>query len=211
MIIGLSICKYLWDSVWNLHKPVCETCISVWNLHALKRKPSWEEHTRLIPSVFSMLSIYGFLKRVKTVWRILLQTDKFFLSSDKKSASPTRTQINVSGIHEKQNFFDFILQVSRIAIILSRFLYLLFRVALWNQPTVALRHWKWYQTGTFKPYFTPLWAIAFSKVTFLNFGEVSKTCRRMHSKFRGHFPLKTYLHQIIIFLSKFPCFNWRPK
>ena len=35
----------------------------------------------------------------------------------------------------------------------------------------------------------------------LNVGEVSKTCRRMHQKFRGLVPLSIYLHQIIFFFN----------
>ena len=41
-------------------------------------------------------------------------------------------------------------------------------VALSNQPTVVLRHWKWYWKRTFKPYSTPLWTIAFSTVTYID-------------------------------------------
>ena len=58
--------------------------------------------------------------------------------------------------------FDFILQFWRSAILLSQTLYLFLHVALWNQPTVVLRHWKWYRKKTFKPYSTTLWTIAFS-------------------------------------------------
>ena len=34
-----------------------------WIGHTLKRRPEWERQTRLIPSVFYMLSFYAFLKR----------------------------------------------------------------------------------------------------------------------------------------------------
>ena len=42
-----------------------------------------------------------------------------------------------------------------------------FEVTLCNKPTAALRHWKWYRTGTFIPYSTPLWTIGFSSVTYI--------------------------------------------
>ena len=66
--------------------------------------------------------------------------------------------------------FDVILQFWRRAILLSLLtLCLFFQVALCNQPTIVLRHWKWYRTRTFKPYSTPLWTIAFSTVTYIEF------------------------------------------
>ena len=64
-------------------------------------------------------------------------------------------------------FFDFILRFWRSAILLSWTLYLSSQVALYNQPTVVLHHWKWYWTGTFKLYSTPLWTISFSSVIYI--------------------------------------------
>ena len=43
-----------------------------------------------------------------------------------------------------------------------------------NQPTVILRHWKQYRTGTFKPYSTPLWTIGFSTVTCIKLWQSVK-------------------------------------
>ena len=63
--------------------------------------------------------------------------------------------------------FDFILHFWRSKILLSQTLFLFFQVALCNQPTIVLRHWKRYRTGTFKPYSTPLWTIGFSTVTYI--------------------------------------------
>ena len=70
-----------------------------WIGHALKRRPYWEGQTRLIPSLFYMLSFHAFLKR-KTVKRTLPQMDNIFSPQLKKTSCLTRTQI--SGISEKQ-------------------------------------------------------------------------------------------------------------
>ena len=102
------------------------------------------------------------ISKEKTVWGTLLQTNTFLQSSDKKSTSPTLTQIKILGIYEKQkikldifvNFVEKKKQFSRFQTnndfflfhfsslkdcnILSQILYLLFQVALWNQPTVVL-------------------------------------------------------------------------
>ena len=102
------------------------------------------------------------ISKEKTVWGTLLQTNTFLQSSDKKSTSPTLTQIKILGIYEKQkikldifvNFVEKKKQFSRFQTnndfflfhfsslkdcnILSQILYPLFPVALWNQPTVVL-------------------------------------------------------------------------
>ena len=70
-----------------------------WIGYALKRRAYWEGQTRLIPSLFYMLSFHAFLKR-KTVKRTLPQTDNIFSPQLKKTSCLTRTQI--SGISEKQ-------------------------------------------------------------------------------------------------------------
>ena len=62
-----------------------------WIGHALKRRAYWEGQTRLIPSLFYMLSFHAFLKR-KTVKRTLLQTDNIFSPQLKKTPCLTRTQ-----------------------------------------------------------------------------------------------------------------------
>ena len=118
------------------------------------------------------------ISKEKTVWGTLLQTNTFLQTSDKKSTSPILTQIKILGIYEKQrikldifvnfvkkkqfsrfqtnnDFFLFHFSSLKDCNILSQILHLLFQVALWNQPTVVLPYWKWYWTGTFKPYFTP--------------------------------------------------------
>ena len=46
--------------------------------------------------------------------------------------------------------------------------------------------------------FTPLWAIAFRRVTCINLWWSVKDLRKNALKCRGHVPLQTYLHQIII-------------
>ena len=102
------------------------------------------------------------ISKEKTVWGTLLQTNTFLQSSDKKSTSPTLTQIKILGIYEKQkikldifvNFVEKKKQFSRFQTnndfflfhfsslkdcnILRQILYPLFPVALWNQPTVVL-------------------------------------------------------------------------
>ena len=133
---------------------------------------------------------FSLISKAKTVHRTPLQTDNFFQSSGKKGICITRTQIKILGISEKQRinldifvsflkkkhflhfktttiFFDFILQFWKSAILLRSTLYLFFQVALCNPPTVVLRHWKWYRTGTFKLYSTLLWTISFSSVTYI--------------------------------------------
>ena len=62
-----------------------------WIGHALKRRPYWEGQTRLIPSLFYMLSFHAFLKW-KTVKRTLLQTDNILSHQLKKTPWLKRTQ-----------------------------------------------------------------------------------------------------------------------
>ena len=126
--------------------------------------------------------LYVFLSRIskaEIVKRTLLQKESFFQSSDKKATCLTPTQIKIFGnqighfcqISQKETFFTlsnnnnfFLISFCcfwRSAILLSQTLYLFCQVALCNQPTVVLCHWKRYRTGTFKPYSTPLWTIGF--------------------------------------------------
>ena len=114
--------------------------------------------------LFSSLSC---ISKAEIVKRTLLQTGNFFRSSDKKATCLMRTQRKNLGIpgnrdlnwtflsvFSKRNIFlhlrttiilfDFIFQFGRSTILLSQTVYLIFRVALCNQSTVFLRHWKWY-------------------------------------------------------------------
>ena len=146
-----------------------------WIGHALKRRPYWEGQTRLIPSLFYMLSFHAFLKR-KTVKRTLLQTDNIFSPQIKKHPA-LRGQRIILDIFvnflekkhffytSKQHFFDFNLQFWRSATLLTRTRYLLFQVAVCNQPTVVFAPLK--AISTFKPYYSPLWTIGFSTVTYI--------------------------------------------
>ena len=68
---------------------------------------------------------------------------------------------------KQQYFFSFILQFWRSVILLSRTLYLFSQVALCNQTTVVLDHWKRYWTGIYQLYSTLLWIIGFSTVTYI--------------------------------------------
>ena len=157
-----------------------------WIGHALKRRPCWKGQTRLIPSVFYMLSFHAFLKW-KTVKRTLLETDNIFSPQIKKGPCLKRTQIKILGISEKQRikldifvnflkkkhfftlqnniFFYFNLQFWRSATLLTRTRYLLFQVALCNQPTIVFAPLK--AISIFKLYCIPLWTIGFSTVTYI--------------------------------------------
>ena len=122
--------------------------------------------------------IYAFLSpisKAETLKGTLLQTDNFFHSSDKKHELHQHelNWIFLSNLskrniflHFKNNnyFFDFILIIkcdtfewNSVSFFLSCSL----------QPAVVLFHWKWYRTGTFKPYITPLWTIGFSIVIYI--------------------------------------------
>ena len=130
------------------------------------------------------------ISKAETVKRTLLQTDNFFSVLRWKSNLPNTDMKKNFRNSEKQrikldifvNFlkkkhflhfktaiilFDFILQFWRSTILLSRNLHLFLQVALCNQTTVALCHWKWYRTRTFEPYSTPPWTIAFSTVSYI--------------------------------------------
>ena len=157
--------------------------------------------------------LYASLSRIskaKTVKRALLQTDNFFSPQIKKATCFTHTQRTILRIprnrelnwtflsifSKKPNVFYTLKQQWLFLISFYSFegvryfwvkLYIFFfQVALCNRPTLVLCHWKQYRTGTFKPYSTPLWTSGFSIVTYT---EVSKTCRRLHKKFRRHIPL----------------------
>ena len=143
-----------------------------------------------------MLPFYAFLMRKP--WR----GHCFFQSSDKKATCLTRTQTKILRIFEKQRikldffvnflkkryfldfkttakFFDFIFQFWRSAILLCRTVYLFFQVPLCNQPTIVLRHWKRYQTGTFKPYSTLLRTIGFSSMIYIKLWRMKKNALKI--------------------------------
>ena len=164
-----------------------------WIGHALKRRPYWERQTRLIPSVFYIISFHAFLKR-KTVKRTLLQRDNIFSPKIKKHPA-LRGHKNFRNFRGKENLighfcqfsqketsflhfkttnflFDFNLQFWRSATLLIRTLYLLFQVALCNQPTIVFAPLK--AISTFKPYCTPYELLVSVLWLTLSFGEVSK-------------------------------------
>ena len=169
-----------------------------WIGHALKRTPYWEGQTRLIPSLFYMLSFHAFLKR-KTVKRTLLQTDNIFSPQLKKNIL-TYADTKIARISEKQrikldifvnflkkkhfftlqsnNFFYFNLKFWRSANLLTRTRYLLFQVSLCNELTIVFAPLK--AISIFKPYYTPCDLLVSALWLTLSFGEVSKTCRKMH-------------------------------
>ena len=99
-------------------------------------------------------------------------------------------------------FFDFILQFWRSAT--ARTLYLVFQVALSNSPAVVLRQWKRYRTRTLKPYFTPIWTIGFSTVTYIKLWSSVKDLQINTLKFRYTFHCRhTYIRylQIVYFFK----------
>ena len=138
-----------------------ETCIN-------QSFPEGETLLRRTDTFDLVCFVYASLSRIskaKTVERTLLQTNKFFQSSDKKVNCFTQLTLKKTFFYNlKQQFF------------LSSFcsfegvqyfwvkLYLFSQDTLWNQP-VVLHHRNWYWTGTFKPYSTPLWTIGFKTVT----------------------------------------------
>ena len=67
----------------------------------------------------------------------------------------------------------------------SLFFFFFLEIALCNQPTVVLRHWKQYRTETFKPYFTPLWTIGFSTVTYIQLWWSVKDLQKNALKIQG--------------------------
>ena len=113
---------------WN-HEIVCETCI---NWSCSKAKTFLRSTDTFDPVCFLYASLWH-ISKAKTIKRTLLQADKFFQSSAKKTTRLTRTQIKILGISYE--------------LLVSVFLFT------------------------------------------LSFGQVSKTCRRMHLKFRGHVPV----------------------
>ena len=82
-----------------------------WIGHALKRRPYWEGQTRLIPSVFYMLSFHAFLKQ-KTVKRTLLQTDNIFSPQIKKHPA-LRGHKNFRNSREADNYIGRFCQFSQ--------------------------------------------------------------------------------------------------
>ena len=155
--------------------------------------------------------LYAFLpliSKAKTVKMTLLQTNNFFQSSNKKATCHMQTNKNFRNFRETKNqighfcqisqketffytlkqqfFFDFILQFWRNAILLSRTLHHFFQITLCNRPTVVLRHWKRYRTGTFKSYSTPLWTIGFSIVTHIKLWWSVKDLQKNLLKILGY-------------------------
>ena len=82
-----------------------------WISHALKRRPYWEEQTRLIPSVFYMLSFHPFLKQ-KNVKRTLLQTDNISSPLIKKQPA-WRGHKDFRNSRETENYLGHFCQISQ--------------------------------------------------------------------------------------------------
>ena len=90
-----------------------------WIGHALKRRPYWEGQTRLIPSVFYMLSFHAFLNR-KTVKRTLLQMDNIFSPQIKKHPA-------LRGHKNFRNFWEKELNWTSLSIFSKRNIFLHFK------------------------------------------------------------------------------------
>ena len=148
----------------NIQETVCETCM---NGSCSKTETLLTRTDTFDAACFLYASLLRIFK-AKTIKRTLLQTDNFFQSSDEKATSLTRTQIKSSGISEKQRikldilsifskrniFLDFqaiIIFFEQCDTFESNHVFFFFQVALCNQTTNVLRHWKRYRTGTLKP------------------------------------------------------------
>ena len=170
-----------------------------WIGHALKRRPYWEGQTRLIPSVFYMLSFQEFLKQ-KTVKRTLLQTDNISSSHIKKYPA-LRGHKNFRNSRQTENyighFINFLKKKHFFTLQNNKFFFLIsicsfegvqhfwLELAVFYSKLLSatnqqlfLRHWKRYQPSN---HIAPLYELLVSVLWLtLSFFEVSKTCRRMH-------------------------------
>ena len=146
------------DTYLQIFMRLCETFVN----RSCCKTETLLRRTYTFDLVYFLYASLLCISKEKTVWGTLLQTNTFLQSSDKKSTSPTLTQIKILGIYEKQkikldifvNFVEKKKQFSRFQTnndfflfhfsslkdcnILSQILYPLFPVALWNQPTVVL-------------------------------------------------------------------------
>ena len=146
------------DTYLQIFMRLCETFVN----RSCCKTETLLRRTYTFDLVYFLYASLLCISKEKTVWGTLLQTNTFLQSSDKKSTSPTLTQIKILGIYGKQkikldifvNFVEKKKQFSRFQTnndfflfhfsslkdcnILSQILYLLFPVALWNQPTVVL-------------------------------------------------------------------------
>ena len=150
-----------------------------WIGHALKRRLYWEGQTRLIPSVFYMLSFHAFLKQ-KTVKRTLLQTDNIFspqikkhpvLSGHKNFRNSRETENYIGHFCQfslKETFFT--LQNNIFLISICSFegvqhFWLELAIFYSKLLSATLRHWKRHRpSNQIAP---PLWTIGFSTVTYI--------------------------------------------
>ena len=188
-VLSLSICKY--------HGTVCEICI---NRSCSKADILLRRTDTFGPVCF----INAFLSPISKVTCL----------------TPTRIKLDIFVNFLKENIFlhfktiiFLISYFSSSAILSSRTLYLFFQVALCNQPKVVLCHWKWYQTGTFKPYITPLWTIDFSIVTYIKFWWSVKDFYKNALKTRSTVNVLTSDKSLafFIYLLCFPSFNCQSK
>ena len=146
------------DTYLQIFMRLCETFVN----RSCCKTETLLRRTYTFDLVYFLYASLLCISKEKTVWGTLLQTNTFLQSSDKKSTSPTLTQIKILGIYEKQkikldifvNFVEKKKQFSRFQTnndfflfhfsslkdcnILSQILYPLFPVAFWNQPTVVL-------------------------------------------------------------------------
>ena len=127
------------------------------------------------------------ISKVETAKRSLLQTDNFFSPKIKKETC-LWTQRKILGIpRNEESIWTFLLHFAKKLFYtlqqqwfflmsfysfervqyfwVELYIFLLY-VVLCKPPTVVLRHWRRYRTGTVKPTFTPLWTIDFSTVTY---------------------------------------------
>ena len=146
--------------------------------------------------------LYAFLpliSKAKTVKRTLLQTNNFFSPQIKRASCLTPTQINILGISEEQriklDIFVNFLKKNHFLDFKTTIIFFWFRFAV-------LKEWDTFESNSVSFFPTtqlllcvtesnigqgpsnhtpPLYEVLASVVWLtLSFGEVSKTCRRMH-------------------------------
>ena len=161
----------------------CDTCIN----RSCSKAETLFRRTDTLDLICFLYASLSHISKAETVKRALLQTDNFFsvirlknnlLYPDTKknfrNSEKQRIKLNIFVNFLKKKhfftlqsniFFNFNLKFWRSATLLTRTRYLLFQVALCNQPTIVFAPLK--AISTFKPYCTPLWTIGFSTVTYI--------------------------------------------
>ena len=86
------------DTYLQIFMRLCETFVN----RSCCKTETLLRRTYTFDLVYFLYASLLCISKEKTVWGTLLQTNTFLQSSDKKSTSPTLTQIEILGIYEKQ-------------------------------------------------------------------------------------------------------------